>query len=130
MLPQVGTEGARFCVTQELAGRLRAPSVVTPKLPGAQGPARHHFPKLCHLGGRGKMPCGQKRVKVEVETEISTPFISLCKSLARRAKKARHIASSGNTTLGSDPSPRQALACRPCFLLFYVFTWSLGGKQS
>lgn len=73
------------------------------------------------------MPCGQKRVKVEVETEISTPFLSSCKSLARRAKKARHIPSSKNTTLGSDPSPRQAPDGRPCFFLFYVFTWSLGG---
>lgn len=75
------------------------------------------------------MPCGQKRVKVEVETEISTPFISLCKSLARRAKKARHIASSGNTTLGSDPSPRQALACRPCFLFCFVFHYKVGAKS-
>lgn len=122
MLPQVGTEGARFCVTQELAGRLRAPSVVTPKLPGAQGPTCHHFPKLCHLGGRGKMPCGQKRVKVEVETEISTPVISDLPAGRRKP----------DTSLppGTPPSEVTRPHVRPlpaglasCFSMFSLGVW-------
>lgn len=71
------------------------------------------------------MPCGQKRVKVEVETEISTPFISLCKSLARRAKKARHIVSSGTPPSEvTRPHVRPLPAClASCFSMFSLGVW-------